>query len=359
MEVKLRERKGKNKTALNLAIWNPQGRKWRIEPLKLYLYPGRDRKAQNDETLALAKTQQARRQAELQAGEYGLIPDHKRKGDFILFFEKLANEKDGNWQHAAKILKQYSPQPIAFQAMNENWILDFQKYLLKKFSQNTAWLLITKIRAGIKIALRKGFIRNNFLEKINPNEKIHFKQNKRTFLTADEIQKLFNTPCSNQDLQRAFMFSIFTGLRYSDICALTWRNIEKDFISLTVKKTDEPERLPLNQSAKKILFDRQEKIIPMNPDQKVFKMLAPSSTNYGLKIWARKAGIAKHLTFHVGRHTYAFLLLTSGVSLYDASKALGHASINMTMIYAHMVPEELKKRIDDKLPSFDLERGAK
>lgn len=359
MEVKLRERKGKKKTALNLAIWEPQGRKWRIEPLKLYLYPGRDRKAQNDETLALAKTIQAKRQAELQSGEYGLVADHKRKGDFILFFENLANEKDGNWRHAAKILKQYSPQPVAFQSMNENWILDFQKFLLKKFSQNTAWLLITKIRAGIKIALRKGFIRNNFLEKINPNEKIHFKQNKRTFLTADEIQRLFNTPCSNQDLQRAFMFSIFTGLRYSDICALTWRNIEKDFISLTVKKTDESERLPLNKSAKKILFDRDEKIIQMEPEQKVFKMLAPSSTNTALEIWARKAGIKKHLTFHVGRHTYAFLLLTSGIGLYDVSKALGHKSINMTLIYAHSLPAELKQRIDDKLPSFDLERGAK
>ncbi|MCX6556428.1 MAG: hypothetical protein NTW95_03205, partial [Candidatus Aminicenantes bacterium] len=92
MEVKLRERKGKKKTALNLAIWESQGRKWRIEPLKLYLYPGRDRKAQNDETLALAKTIQARRQAELQAGEYGMVAAHKRKGDFILFFEKLADE---------------------------------------------------------------------------------------------------------------------------------------------------------------------------------------------------------------------------------------------------------------------------
>jgi len=352
MEVKLRERKGKNKTALNLAIWNPQGRKWRIEPLKLYLYPGRDRKAQNDETLALAKTIQANRQSELQAGEYGLIPDHRRRGDFILFIEKLAKEKDTNWQQAARYLKMFSPAPISFQALNENWLLDFQKFLLKKFAHNTAWLFETKIRAGIKIALRQRLIRFDFLPMAPA---IRFQQKQRTFLNADEIQRLFNTPCENENLKRAFMFSVFTGLRYSDIRALTWRNIEKDFISLTVKKTGEPERLPLNQNAKQILFD--EKII--NPDRQVFKIPAPYRTNQLLRIWARKAGIDKHLTFHVGRHTYAFLLLTSGIGLYDVSKALGHKSINMTMIYAHLLPAELKKRIDDKLPNFNLERGAK
>jgi len=356
MEVKLRKREGKKKTALNLAIWEPQGRKWRIEPLKLYLYPGRDRKAQNDETLALAKISQAQRQAELQAGEYGLIPEHKRKEDFILFFEKLADEKDRNWRQAARVLKIYSLHPIAFQSLNENWLLDFQKYLLKEKGHNMAWLIETKVRAGIKIALRQRLIRFDFLPMAPP---IPFQQKQRTFLNADEIQRLANTPFENENLKRAFMFSVFTGLRYSDICALTWRNIEKDYICFTQQKTGEPERLPLNSSAKKILFDRDEKIIRLDLDQKVFNMLTPTRTNQLLRIWARKAGIEKHLTFHVARHSYAFLLLTSGIGLYDVSKALGHKSVTMTEVYAHMVPAELKKRIDDMLPSFDLERGAK
>lgn len=359
MEVKLRQRKGKNKTALNLAIWEPQVRQWRIEPLKLYIYPGRERKAQNDETLALAKTIQMKRQAELQAGEYGLVADHKRKGDFVLFFENLAKEKDRNWVHSARYLKLFSPAPIPFQSMNENWLLDFQKFLLKRISQNTAWMVITRIRAGIKIALRKRLIQHNFLERIDPKEKIHFKQGPRTFLTADEIQRLFNTPFDHPDLQRAFMFSVFTGLRYSDICKLTWKNIEKDYICFIQQKTGDPERLPLNESAKKILFDRDDKIIKIEPEQKVFRMLTPTRTNFLLRSWAKKAGLKKHLTFHVGRHTYAFLLLTNGVPLYDVSKALGHKSVAMTEVYAHMVPAELKKRIDDLLPSFDLERGAK
>ncbi len=364
MEVKLRQRKRKNKISLNLAYWvkerqvfktgKTKSGKWRIEPLRLYLYPGRDRKAQNDETLAFAKTLQVQRQAELQAGEYGLIPEHKRRGDFILFFEKLADEKDKNWRQAARVLKKYSPQPIAFQSLNEMWLLDFQKYLLKEKKNNMSWLIEGKIRAGIKIALRQRLIRSNFLP-MAPS--IKYQQGPKTFLDSGEIQRLIDTPFEKEFLKRAFLFSCFTGLRYSDVKKIIWRNVETDFISFVSKKTKQPERLPLNAYAKQILSEQKGKVI--DPDANIFPMLSPAQTNSLLRKWARKAGIGKHLHFHVGRHTFAFLLLNSGVGVYDAQKAMAHKNISTTMVYAHMVPTELKKRIDDLLPHFDLERGAK
>ncbi len=41
----------------------------------------------------------------------------------------------------------------------------------------------------------------------------------------DEVQMLVDTPCKDDILKRAFLFSILTGLRHSDIQALRWKQI--------------------------------------------------------------------------------------------------------------------------------------
>lgn len=65
-------------------------------------------------------------------------------------------------------------------------------------------------------------------------------------------------------------------------------------------------------------------------------------TSYYPRI-AQKAGVRSFL--HKLRHTYASQLVQKGVSLYEVSKLLGHSSIQMTEIYAHLVPENLQKAV--------------
>ena len=356
MEVKLRERGGKRKTTLSLAIWNPDARRWSYEKLRLYLYRGAGYEEQNKETRKLAEIIRTKRQAEIHSGDFGLIPEHKKRGDFVLFFDGLANERDANWKQTLRVLRRYTKGPLSFRALDASWLVDFQRNLKKNYANNSAWLFASKVRAAIKIAVQKRLIQRNFLIEAPP---IRYQQTQRTFLTAEEIEKLANTPCENNELKRAFLFSCFSGLRYSDVSALTWRNIEKNYIRFTQKKTGEPERLPLTTTARQILFPEDEKIISIESDKKIFDMLTAARNNQILKIWAKQAGIDKNITFHVARHSYAFLLLTSGVDLYDTSKALGHRSINMTMIYAHLIPEQLRKKIDEKLPTFNINIGAK
>ena len=62
-----------------------------------------------------------------------------------------------------------------------------------------------------------------------------------------------------------------------------------------------------------------------------------------LKPWVKAAGITKHVTYHVSRHTFATMLLTLGADLYTVSKILGHQSIRMTEVYAKIVD---KKKIE-------------
>jgi len=54
----------------------------------------------------------------------------------------------------------------------------------------------------------------------------------------------------------------------------------------------------------------------------------------------RRVGL-EGVTFHTLRHTCASWLVMEGVPLFEVSKLLRHASIQMTERYAHLAPDHL------------------
>ena len=64
------------------------------------------------------------------------------------------------------------------------------------------------------------------------------------------------------------------------------------------------------------------------------------------KAAVRRAGLDERLHFHSMRHGYASWLVQKGASLYEVQKLLGHTSITVTQVYAHLAPSELHDTVN-------------
>jgi site-specific recombinase XerD len=73
--------------------------------------------------------------------------------------------------------------------------------------------------------------------------------------------------------------------------------------------------------------------------------LSVSAVQHTFRLARATAGISTQATVHTLRHCYATHLLEEGVSLRLISQYLGHASLETTLIYAHLTPlNEAKTR---------------
>lgn len=210
----------------------------------------------------------------------------------------------------------------------------------KAMSQHTLHLHQTTLVRMLNMAVKEGVMNNNPFYALGKHERITKQQAERDYLTKEELLALAEAPTTNETTKRAFLFCCFTGLRYSDVYALTWRDIKQVDSGLVVsiramQKTGKQIIIPLNQSALKWLPDRGG----CKPGQKVFDMTCLSACNKCLKKSAAAVGIEKNVSYHTSRHTFATLSLTAGGDLYTVSKLLGHTSINSTQVYADVVME--------------------
>ena len=211
----------------------------------------------------------------------------------------------------------------------------------KTLSSTTCRIFVNRLTAALSLAVNEGLIERNPF-KLEQKEKPKKDSAMREFLTIEEIKQVMATPCRYDIVKSAFLFSCFTGLRYSDIKSLTWDEVHKAadgktlYIEHKQVKTKNMVTIPLSAEALKWM-PKQSK----NHEQVFYHLkITHTTVEVLLAEWMAEAGIQKHITYHCSRHTAATLLLTLGADLYTVSKILGHRSIKTTEIYAKIMDKK-------------------
>lgn len=142
-------------------------------------------------------------------------------------------------------------------------------------------------------------------------------------------------------IKNAYLFTCNCGLRLGDVRKLKWGDITQDndrwILSVIMNKSEKPIHIPLGVQARRWIPGCEDSG-KHDAGSLVFEHLpGDSHINDILKIWAADAGIAKSVTYHTSRHTFATMLLTLGADLYTVSKLLGHSQIKNTQIYAEII----------------------
>lgn len=356
--VRLREKPLKNGgSSLYLDIYLNGER--RYEFLKLYLVNAKNanEKESNKQTLMIAKAVQAKRTLQIQNGRFG-FNSPLTNITLIDFFMQLMSEKERtvseatkkSWESVLYHLKQFiKGRNYQLKAVDESFLDRFVCYLQGLgLSENTMKIYNDKLRCSIREAIKRGYLERNVLESsIN----IKKEETERTYLTAEEVRLLVDTPCKKDILKTAFLFSCLTGLRKSDIQSLTWGNIQEVSgyarIVFRQRKTKGQMYLDISRQALSLLGERKANEIKVFPGFKV-----KTEDLYDLRCWCLKAGIKKDgIVFHSARHTFAVMALANGVDLYTVSKMLGHRNIGTTQIYAKILDQSIRQAVD-KLPDI-------
>ena len=279
----------------------------------------------------------------------GLIRRQFKKASFIKYFQSIADTKNpntkGSWDNTLKHIEEFHGTKLKFEDVNERWLERFSDYLNKKLSQNSARTYLQKVNTALKQAVKQKIIINNpydYVSKLKKEEK------EMVYLTKDEVQEIINTEFFDNEVKNAFLFGCYTGLRFSDITSLKWSNIKDNQIQLTQTKTKGAVYIPLNSNAERVLT------LQSNTTTNIFKLSRHnSSVNRTLKKLIDKTSVDKDVSFHTSRHTFATLLISSGVNVFTVSKLLGHKDIESTLVYAKVISEEKEKAVKS-MPNFEF-----
>ena len=217
----------------------------------------------------------------------------------------------------------------------------------RTLSQASRALYFNAVVIALNRAVKDDIIPSNPAHKIPEADRPKEGQATKEYLTLDEVQKLEATPCKYPELKRAFLFSCFCGLRMSDVRRLRWQDIHttadgQKQVETVQQKTGEPIYIPLSNNALRYLPDDSRS----TEQDRIFILPHVSTIEKYLSVWGKNAGITKHLTYHVSRHTNATLMLTYGADIYTVSKLLGHTNVKTTAVYAKIVDENKRKAVN-------------
>jgi hypothetical protein len=207
-------------------------------------------------------------------------------------------------------------------------------------------------------AISWGWTNNNPVKGI----KKYTEEKRSSFLSENEIIKLLDVLNNEVSIINSSLIKLIllTGSRKGEILSDRWQDFNFEngtwLKPAALTKQNKMSYIPLNQEALEILVELRKNIVL---DQDISKhdgiISSESHLFYNPKtkshvkdikrFWqkvSQKAGLS-HYRIHDLRHTFASILVNSGVSLGVIAKLVGHSNTRTTERYSHLMNDTLKQ----------------
>ncbi|MDR1582252.1 MAG: site-specific integrase [Prevotellaceae bacterium] len=249
------------------------------------------------------------------------------------------------------IQKKFNVSDLAFGQLSEQFIRDFQDFVLmdKGLSNDTLRHYLAILKRVCRIAYKEGH-----------SDKYYFayyklpKQKESTpkALSREDFEKIRDLDIperrrSHVITRDMFLFSCYAGTAYIDVVSITKDNLGTDdngalWLKYKRGKNGQLARIKLLPEAialiEKYRDDDRDTLFPMIHNGTIKRNMQ------GIRVLA---GIKGNLSYHMSRHSFASLItLEGGVPIETVSNMLGHSDIKTTQIYARVTPKKLFEDMD-------------
>lgn len=206
--------------------------------------------------------------------------------------------------------------------------------------QNTTRNDIMRLRSVLKYAKLRGYECLNY--ELIPSPKPE--PVKRDYLTASEVSKMINNAYS---LRNKVVISLLysSGIRLSEMIQLDIDSIANRRFSVVGK--GKKMRLCFidertDNLIKEYLDSRDDNCPALIISKRNKERMTPSNVQLLVRNTAIRAGITKTVTPHVLRHSFATNFISNNGNIRVLSTLLGHSNVGTTMVYTHIVDNELE-----------------
>lgn len=281
--------------------------------------------------------------------DHPTIVYHDRKDNFIDWVENqmdkrsIADSTKLNHLACIRQLRQYNSN-LSFADINNSCIMEFDKFLrLRHYKQNTIGKIMSIFRLYVRQAIDDNLITSDPFRKY----RVSTEQTHKDSLTENDLNKIESNieklSPKEQTVAKGFLFAVYSGLRYSDICRINRQDIKKIgrnyWLIMKMQKTGNEVRVPLS----KIFGGKALSLIDKRKGM-LFAMPSNTMTNIILNRVMKKCGVKKHITMHCARVTCATLCLSRGMPITSIQHILGHRDVKTTArIYAQVTDSVILK----------------
>ena len=206
---------------------------------------------------------------------------------------------------------------------------------------------VSELRSFCRYLVREGILDSNPITALSTP-----KTPKRlpAVLDLTEVEALLAAPDPDDPLgqrDRAILEVLYaSGVRLGELVAMDVGSIDRTQREIRVWGKGSKERIallgaPALRALEQYLQDGRSRLARRGPTKALFlnrfgDRLSARGVQLALNKYVKKAGLAKRVTPHILRHTFATHLLDGGADLRIVQELLGHAQLSSTQIYTHV-----------------------